>query len=112
MATFHQVQNLNINDLVLKLEVNVNNYISIRKTSAPDVERNIQSILSWAEDEKANAKQGFEEDKIAKVGIVIEKCADSLESLSSEDPIQFMKGVSALHHLWIFSLVDRTEILP
>ncbi|XP_015752998.1 PREDICTED: uncharacterized protein LOC107332763 [Acropora digitifera] len=92
MATFQQVQNLNINDLVLKLEVNVNNYVSIRKTSAPDVERNIQSILSWAEDERANEKQKFEGGKIAKVGIVLEKCADFFESLSSEDPIQFMKG--------------------
>ena len=73
MATFHQVQNLNINDLVLKLEVNVNNYASIPKTRAPDVERNIQNILSWAEDEKANAKREFQEDKIAKVGIVIER---------------------------------------
>ena len=92
MATFQQVQNLNITDLVLKLEVNVNNYVSIRKTSAPDVERNIQSILSWAEDERANEKQKSEGGKIAKVGIVLEKCADSFESLSSEDPIQFMKG--------------------
>lgn len=92
MATFQQVQTLNINDLVLKLEVNVNNYVSIRKNSAPDVERNIQSILSWVEDERANEKQKFEGGKIAKVGIVLEKCADSFESLSSEDPIQFMKG--------------------
>lgn len=69
MATFHQVENLNINDLVLKLEVNVNNYVSIRKTSAPDVERNIQSILSWAEDERANEKQKFEGGKSLKLGL-------------------------------------------
>ena len=101
MATFHQVQNLNINDLFLKLRKlcnNVNNYVRIRNLTsiAPDVERHIQSILSWAnswaEDEKANEKQKFEVGKLAEVGIVLEKCADSFETLSSEDPIQFMKG--------------------
>ena len=97
MTTFHQVQNLNISDLFLtlcKLDVNVNNYVSIRNLTitAPDVERNIQTILSWAEDEKANKKQKFEGGRIAEVGILLEKYADSLQSLSSEDPIQFMKG--------------------
>lgn len=89
MATFH-VQNLNA--LLVKFEANVNNYVSIRKTSAPDVSRNIQNILSWVEGEKRKAKQQSEENKITKVGDVIEKCVDSLEGLSSGNPAQVMKG--------------------
>ena len=67
-------------------------YFSTRKTSACDVERNIQSILSWVEDEKANANRKFEEAEIARVRIVIETCVDSLKSLNSGNPVQIMKG--------------------
>ena len=89
MATCH-VQN--VNGLLVKFEANINNYASIRKTSAPDVSRNIQNILSWVEDEKRNAKRQSKENKIAKVESVIESCIDSLDSLSSGNPAQVMKG--------------------
>ncbi|XP_020625981.1 toxin CaTX-A-like [Orbicella faveolata] len=89
MATFH-VQNLNAS--LVKFEANVNNYASIRRTSAPDMSRNIQSILSWVEGEKRNAKRQSKENKIAKIGSVIETCVDSLEGLSSGNPAQVMKG--------------------
>lgn len=54
--------------------------------------RNIQSILSWVEGEKQNAKRQSKENKIAKVEKVIETCVDSLEGLSSGNPAQVMKG--------------------
>ena len=91
MATFH-AQIRNLHDLVVKLETNVINYVSIRTTGVHDVERNIQSILSWVEDEKANANRKFEEAEIAKVGIFIKTCVDSLESLKSGNQVQIMKG--------------------
>ena len=91
MATFH-AQILNLHDLVVKLKKSVINYVSIRTTGVHDVERNIQSILSWVEDEKANANRKFEEAEIAKVGIFIKTCVDSLESLKSGNQVQIMKG--------------------
>ena len=88
MATFH-VQNLNA--LLVKFEEYINYYASIRKTSAPDVSRNVQKILSWEEGERINAQQQPEGNKITKVENVIEKCVDFLESLSSGNPVQVMK---------------------
>ena len=88
MATFH-VQNLNA--LLVKFEEYINYYASIRKTSAPDVSRNVQKILSWEEGERINAQQQPEGNKITKVENVIEKCVDFLESLSSGNPAQVMK---------------------
>lgn len=93
MATFH-VQN--VNALLVKFEANINHYASIRRTSAPDASRNIQNILSWVEDEKRNAKRQSQENEIANVASVIEKCVDSLDSLSSGNPVQVMKGSLAI----------------
>ena len=89
MATFH-VQDLKA--LIVKFEANIKNYAIIRQTSPPDVSRNIENILSWVEGEKRNAKRQSKENKISKVGNVIERCVDSLESLSSENSAQVMKG--------------------
>ena len=111
MATSH-AQNLNLNDSVLKLQTIVNNFVTIRKSSAPDIERNIQSILSWVEDEKAKAaKQSGNVSKITKVGNVIETCAESLKSVISGNAVLVMKGCLRIH-LWLLWLVDLTELLP
>ena len=84
MTTSH-VQNLHA--LLDKFE----ECASIRKTSV-DVPRKIQDIHSWVKGQRSTAQRQAEKNVITQFGNVIKKCVDSLESLSSENSVQVMKG--------------------
>jgi len=82
----------NFNALLVKFETNINNYASFRNTTAPDVARNIRSIRTWVDEQKRNSKEQSTIKKITDVGNVIETSVNALESLSSGNHTDVMKG--------------------
>lgn len=81
-----------INGSLVGLESNYAKYASSRGTIVPDIAKDIQCIRTWVEKQEVASQANSQIETINKLADVTATTVSSLNSLSSGDPLEVMKG--------------------